>query len=206
MPNEILGYYLNLHPELAGIDIQARRLIYKTKKAIFSYQAAALYHLALPYNGGNALEIGTAYGYSCFFLAKAMPDSKIITLNASESEVQTVRETGILSGFSNVRMLHRVSWKYLKETEVTYNFVFVDGDHNRVRLDFPYFNRLIEGGLILFHDYSPLESERPCPPVYQAVNELSDKLGRQPDILIIDSGNVGMAGFVRQVGEQYEVY
>ena len=54
---------------------------------------------------------------------------------------------------------------------------------------------------MIFHDYSPLGSRRHCPPVFEGVNELAERLGRKPDVLIIDDGQVGMAGFVRQPGE-----
>lgn len=200
-PDQLLAEYLKLHPELAKIEKQARTVIHNTKKAVYPYQAAALYHHAKPYNGGKALEIGTAYGYSCFYLASAMPDSQITTLNASIGEVEAV--TGVLSRFPNVTVLHRVSWEYLGESDGTaeYNFIFVDGDHKRVKNDFPFFNRLITGGLMIFHDYSPLGSRRHCPPVYEAVNDLAIILGRQPDVLIVDDGQVGMAGFIRQSGE-----
>jgi predicted O-methyltransferase YrrM len=202
-PEQLLAGYVELHPELPNIEQMARKVINNTKKAVYPYQAAALYHLAKPYNGGRALEIGTAYGYSCFYLGYAMPDSKITTLNASEGEVMAVKETKVLSRFANVEVLHRVSWEYLKESDGTacYNFIFVDGDHKRVRNDIPYFNRLVDGGLMIFHDYSPLGSKRECPPVYEAVNDLASYLGRKPDVLIVDDGNVGLAGFVRQRGE-----
>jgi predicted O-methyltransferase YrrM len=200
---EWLNYYIELHPELVGLRKQADQLVKNTKKAIWPYQAAALYNLAKPYNGGKTLEIGTAYGYSCFYLASAMPDSQITTLNASIGEVEAVEENKTLAQFPNVEILHRVSWEYFNESNGTaeYNFIFVDGDHKRVRLDFPFFNRLLDGGLMFFHDYSPLGSRRHCPPVYEGINELAEFLGREPDVKVIDDGLVGMAGFVRQPGE-----
>lgn len=199
--DEWLTHYIKLHPELTKLESAARKAIPNTKKAVYPYQAAALYNLAKPYNGGQALEIGTAYGYSCYFLASAMPKSQIVTLNASEGE--WVEDVKILEKFKNVTPLHRLSWDYLAESDGTaiYNFIFVDGDHKRVKNDFPYFNRLIDGGLIIFHDYSPLGSSRECPPVYEAVNELSKLLKREPDVLIIDDKQVGMAGFIRREGE-----
>lgn len=201
--DEWLAHFQSQHKELAKIEYQARKAIPNTKKAVYPYQAAALYHYAKPYNGGWALEIGTAYGYSCFFLASAMPDSQIVTLNASEGE--WVEDVKILERFKNVTPLHRLSWDYLAESDGTavYNFVFVDGDHRPAPLkrDMQYFNRLVTGGLIMFHDYSPAGSGRECPPVYEGVNELAKILGRQPDVLIVDDRQVGMAGFIRKEGE-----
>lgn len=198
-----LEYYLDQHPELIGVEQQARKVVKNTKKAVFAYQAAALYHYAKPYDGGKALEIGTAYGYSGFYLASAMPNSQITTLNASEGEVVAVQQAGVFNKHPNVTILHRISWEFLKEGDGTaeYNFIFIDGDHKRVKNDFPFFNRLVDGGLVMFHDYSPLGSKRHCPPVYEAVNELAEYLGRPPDVLVVDSGEVGLAGFVRQPGE-----
>ncbi len=202
-PNEWLEYYLDLHPELVQIEQAAQQVVKNTKKAVFSYQAAALYHLAKPCNGGKALEIGTAYGYSGFYLASAMPDSEIITLNASEGEIGAVGESGVFADFPNVTNLHRISWEYFKESDGTadLNFIFVDGNHKHVKKDFPFFNRLLDGGLMMFHDYSPLGSRRHCPPVYEGINDLANYLGREPDVLIIDDGDVGMAGFIRQPRE-----
>jgi predicted O-methyltransferase YrrM len=202
-PEEWLKHYTDQHPELVEVERRVRLAVKNTKKAVYPYQAAALYHLARPYNGGQALEIGTAYGYSCFYLASAMPDSRITTLNASIGEVEAVQGNGALSRFPNVEILHRVSWEYLKESDGTaiYNFIFVDGDHKRVRNDLPFFNRLVDGGLMVFHDYSPLGSGRECPPVYEAVNWLADYLGREPDVLVADNKQVGLAGFIRQPGE-----
>lgn len=199
--DEWLAHYVGQHKELTKIEKAARAAVPNTKKAVYPYQAAALYHHAKPYDGGQALEIGTAYGYSCYFLASAMPKSQIVTLNASEGE--WVEDVKILERFKNVTPLHRLSWDYLAESDGTaiYNFIFVDGDHKRVKNDFPYFNRLLTGGLIMFHDYSPLGSGRECPPVYEAVNELAKILKRPPDVLIVDDRQVGMAGFIRGEGE-----
>jgi len=207
MPNKTqeqwLEYYLDQHPELVGVEKKARQLVKNTKKAVYPYQAAALYHHAKPYNGGKALEIGTAYGYSGVYLASAMPDSQITTLNASIGEVEAVQQAGVFAQFPNVKNLHMLSWEYLNEVPTTadYNFIFVDGDHKHVKMDFPWYNRIVTGGLMIFHDYSPLGSKRHCPPVYDGINDLARYLGREPDVLIVDDGGVGMAGFVRRNGE-----
>jgi predicted O-methyltransferase YrrM len=201
--DELLKGFTDSHPELKKLEKQARESVPNTKKAIYPYQAALLYHLAKPYDGGQALEIGTAYGYSCFFLASAMPKSRIVTLNASEGE--WVEDVKILARFPNVTCLHRRSADYFKESDGTaiYKFVFVDGDHRPrpLKEDMQYFNRLLTGGLIIFHDYSPLGSGRECPPVYEGVNDFARLLGREPDILVVDDKQVGMAGFIRKEGE-----
>ena len=204
-PDKWLKYYQGLHPELVEIEKQVHYVVKNTKKAVYSYQAAALYHHAKPFNGGKTLEIGTAYGYSGFYLANAMPNSEIITLNASIGEVEAVKIAGVFNDFPNVQNLHKISWDYFNETasSASFNFIFVDGDHRPKPLikDIQWFNRLVDGGLIMFHDYSPSNSGRACPPVFEAVNNLGEHLGRKPDVLIIDNNNVGLAGFYRQAGE-----
>lgn len=200
--DELLSHYLKLHPELRAIEAQARQACKVTNKAIYPYQAAALYHYAKPHNGSRALEIGTAYGYSCFYLASAMPDSPVVTLNTSSAEVEAAKRT--LAQFRYVEALEFVSWDYYSVTgkfNREYGFIFVDGDHKQIKRDLPWFNRLEVGGLILFHDYSPKDSTRACPPVYRAINEMAKQLGRQPDVLVVDNDKVGLAGFIRQAGE-----
>ena len=205
-PEKWLEYFLGLHPELVKVERQVRQVVKNTKKAIWSYQAAALYHYAKPYNGGKILEIGTAYGYSAFYLASACPDSQITTLNASKGEIAAVEEAGVFSRFNGrVTNLHYKSWDYFQLGDGTadLSFVFIDGDHRPrpIKQDIQFFNRLLDGGMLFFHDYSPLGSRRHCPPVYEAVNDLAEYFGREPDALVIDDGNVGMAGFMRYPGE-----
>lgn len=202
-PKRWLDHYYHFYPELERIEAYASQWVHNRKKAVYPYQAAALYHYARSYDGGEALEIGTCFGYSGYYLAQAMPNSRIVTLNTSLDEIAATRDSGIFSGCPNVEMVNAVSWDYRSEDEV-YNFIFVDGDHNQVALDIPYFNRLTEGGLILFHDYSPYYSTRPCPPVFDAVNEMSGQLKRLPDVMIIDSDFVGLAGFRRREGERID--
>jgi predicted O-methyltransferase YrrM len=122
-----MEHYIKQHPELAAIEKAARQAVKNTKKAVYPYQAAALYHMARPYNGGHALEIGTAYGYSCFFLASAMPDSRITTLNASVGEIEAVAANGTLSQFPKVENLHRIflslSMAITSGSETIYHFL-----------------------------------------------------------------------------------
>lgn len=201
-PEEILATFIKQHPELHSIEQEARAAMRVTNKAVYPYQAAALYHHAKPYNGGRVLEIGTAYGFSCFYIASAMPDSPIVTLNTNADEVKAAQAS--LSRFPNVQVVEFVSWDYFSVTTKfnrEYDFIFVDGDHKQIDRDLAWFNRLSIGGLIMFHDYSPKDSTRPCPPVYRAVNEMGKQLGRKPNILIIDGNKVGLAGFYRQFGE-----
>jgi len=146
--------------------------------------------------GANILEIGTAAGFSASLLAQAAPLATIVTLNPRDWEVATA--TNYLEPWPNVTAVQAVSWDYLD----TYNapeldMVFVDGDHNRIFRDMPWFNLLKVGGLMLFHDYSEVS----CPSVFKTVRNFMLELKRPLDVEIIDSNLIGMAGIVRRDGE-----
>jgi predicted O-methyltransferase YrrM len=193
-------------PEVRYIVEKAHDLVPTSKRQIWDFQAAALFLLAnrVGTPGSHFLEIGTAFGFSATVLALGAPLASITTLNPKATEVPVARQN--LEKFANVTILQVHSWEYLKFYQgPVLDFVFVDGDHERVDLDFPWFNRLRVGGLILFHDYSPGESKRPCEPVFNKVNWFAKTLGRHPDVLIVDSQNVGMAGFYRLEGEKWPI-
>lgn len=155
-----------------------------------TYQVAALFALATQYDGGNILEIGTFIGHSASIMAQAAPRARIVTLNSAAHEVKTARHN--LGQWPNVKVAQAISWDYLDTYDgPPLDMIFVDGDHKRAVKDLPWWAWLADGGLMLFHDYS---RER-CPPVYEAVNGLGKMLGREPDVLIVDDQEIGMAGF-----------
>ena len=195
---DIVRKVMREHHGAQGALKRARANVPFLKREIWPFQAAALYALARPYNkwGNHILEIGTAWGYSCAIMAEACPEADITTLNPKQHEYE--RAVGHLAPYGNVRLIKELSWVYLAHYGgPKLDLVFVDGDHSRVREDFPWWNWVRNGGLMLFHDYSPGESKRPCEPVYDAVNEFGEWLGRKPDVLVIDYREVGMAGFVK---------
>ena len=161
------------------------------KGQLIPYQAAALYALAKQQGGAHFLEIGTYVGYSASLIAQAAPEAKIVTLNPLEHEVKEAQIH--LNQWPNVEIIQAKSWDWLEYYKGPFfNFVFVDGDHGRVREDLPWWDWVVEGGLMLFHDYSPKE----CPPVYNAVNEFFKD---SPDILLMDTEERGMIGFYKEV-------
>ena len=189
-----------------GADAAIARAYTYTKRGkqeVYPYQAAAIYALARQYDrdGAQILELGTYYGFTAAVMAEAAPRANIVTLNPVEWEVADACKG--LARYENVSVVMRHSWDYLKmlAPDWAYDLIFVDGDHKRVRLDLPYWNRLRDGGLFLFHDYTPLGSPRHCPPVFEVVNGFGEFLGRQPDVLIVDNLKVGMAGFYRKAGD-----
>lgn len=179
---------------------KARAAIRWSKREVAPHEAVHLVGFAREVrDGGMILEIGTALGYSAAVMAAAAPWANIITLNPKEHEF--VEATEALRAFPNVTTVMAPSADYLADvsSDIIWDMVFVDGFHNRVAMDFPWFYHLRGGGLMLFHDYSPATAKhRPCAPVYEKVNWMAKTLGRYtPDVLLVDEDQNGLAGFRR---------
>jgi len=162
------------------------------------WQSALLYCLAIQYNrrGGAILEIGTAQGYSAAIMAEAATEARLTTLNPKDSEWTKAREN--LQDWRNATVLKVKSWDYFDQSDQHYDLIFVDGDHGQVERDLVFWERVKPGGLFLFHDYAAEGSARPCQPVYEAVNGFAARLGREPDVLVVDDRGVGIAGFYKE--------
>jgi len=189
--------------------IAAQKLIGAARpdKEVWEEQAAALFVLAHQYDKPTAaiLELGAYHGYSAAVMKLAAPEALVTTLEPDPTNRKITRANVVDLG---VVVQPYQSTAYLELTNGTrakkYDMIFVDGDHKNIRLDLPYFNRLKVGGLFLHHDYSPLESARPCPPVYEALNEFAARLNREPDVLVVDDSGVGLWGMYRRSGETWE--
>jgi predicted O-methyltransferase YrrM len=178
-------------------------------RQMLDWQMYALYGLAWEQcravhprdGGGRVLEIGTGFGSSTYMLSKAWPLVEIVSLTISEREAEQARGFLKRAGMAPVTVLVKSSLDYLAETggRPWRDLIFVDGDHRRAAADLVWFNALKPGGALLFHDYSP----QACPPVYAAVNALGACLGREPDVLLMDTDRIGLAGFYRREGEQW---
>ena len=198
------GTPAELEKTIAGMDIMAELAINNSGHIyaqMLRYQGMALYTLAKLFNleGANILEIGTAAGYSTSLMAQAAPLAQIVTLNNRGKECDEARVT--LEQWPNIEVIQAVSWEFLDTyTGPKLDMVFVDGNHNRVARDMPWFNWLKTNGLILFHDYSVQGS----PIVFDTVNLFAAKLERKLDISIVDSNKVGMAGLFRKDGEKWQ--
>ena len=170
------------------------------------WQMVALYGLAWTKSrfcertGIRLLEIGTGHGSSAYMLAKAAPTAEIVSLTASVREGDLARTFLRGAVGDQVRVLPSRSLAYYAATVgQTWDLIYVDGDHRNCAKDLVWFNRLWDWGLILFHDYSP----KACPPVWDAVGVLGQSLGRAPDVELMDTNGIGMAGFYRKEGEQW---
>jgi len=211
-PDQIIDEVAKTHPEIHTVLAAANGSVRHRRRSIEDFQAAALYVWTRPYNkpGAHILEIGSAYGYSLSIMALACPLAETITgMVPAEKTWERDAANGHLLDLElkNACVLGMKSWDYLADTPDTdrYDVVFVDGDHNRVKRDLPWFNRLNTGGAMIFHDYTPGGApERPCEPVYQAVHEMAKVLGRMPDLLCIKDNGLGMAGFYRYHEETWD--
>lgn len=175
----------------------------RVKLKVLDYQLLALAYLTRPYNDADAriLEIGTGHGGSGLMLAKAAPRARILSLTTSATEAVSAAIYWRQAGCHGIRARVAASWDYLAANDDEFALVFVDGDHNRIARDLPWFNRTRVGGLFLCHDYSPTDSRTPSAIVFAELNRVADILGRPFDVRIVDEGKVGMVGFYRRVGE-----
>lgn len=202
-PDQIIKKLAKELPEIPEMLERVGRRIPWRKRQIADYQAAALYTLVRPYNSPECtiLELGTAQGFSAAVMAEAAPDARIITLNPDNNEATSARYN--LRYYPNVTVVEALSWDYLKMWRGPgFDVIFVDGDHKRVRQDLPWWDHLLPGGAFLFHDYSPEGTYRECPPVFEALNEWAEAMQHPFDVLVVDDGGVGFAGFYKPIADE----
>jgi predicted O-methyltransferase YrrM len=175
------------------------------KRKILDYQMIALYALAKGANrpGARILEIGTGHGGSGYMLGHAAPLASIVSLTTNPAEKAEAERFWHWAGIGNASVTVGASWDYLETAQGLFDFVFVDGDHNRIARDLPWFDRLKVGGLLLCHDYSPNDSRTPSGIVFEQLGIMRDHLGRPFDVSLIDEGKVGMVGFYRRKGDTW---
>lgn len=191
------------YPEIVTVMAQVDQDVPYLKRQISPYQGALLYWLFRPSWGQHILEIGTAWGYSAAILAWAAgPWGQVTTLNPKGHEVERAREH--LADYETVSIIQTRSDEYWAQSDgAEYGGLFVDGDHEHVSRDFPYLNRVKVGHPIVFHDYSPEGSWRPCGSVYDQINDdLAARLGRLPDLVIEEPDHTGLAIYYRREGDQ----
>lgn len=172
------------------------------KREIRDYEAALLYVMAQQYNqpGANFVEIGTCWGWSAAVMAAAAPQASITTCTPNPNHVKIARRN--LARYPQVQVVEARSVELLPEfADNCLALVFVDGDHKAVRDDLPWYNKLMEGGLKIHHDYCPPDTPvRPCRWVWDALNDFGARM-HAPDVLLVDADREGMAGWYRRAGE-----
>ena len=203
---ELLGTLVAAFPAWTNVERRVRTLVGPPhKKEVWVEQAAAIAMLAAQCNraGANVLEIGANRGFTAGIMKIAAPHARVTTLEPDKLRRRSARQN---IGRISVSVRPETSTAYLEltaDSDVRYDLIFVDGDHKHIRADLPWWNRLAVGGLFLHHDYSPPESSRPCPPVWEALNEFAAKMGREPDVLVVDDSGTGLWGMYRREGEAW---
>lgn len=163
---------------------------------VLPYQAALLYWLAEEYNqdGARILEIGTYQGYSTSILAQAAPRAQITSLNPSGPEMAQARVN--LVDYRNITLLPHRSWDFYAAGPERLEMIFVDGYHKQAARDLIWWNRLVHGGLMLWHDSTVAGSGY----IVLAIDKLLAHVKKLvPDVRVIDSNGIGMAGIYADV-------
>ncbi len=172
------------------------------KREIRLHEAAILYVLTRQFNLSEAhiFEIGTCHGWSASVLAEAAPLAHIVTCTPKRAHVEHARQN--LRFYPNVKVVETKSVDLLDLYHGSeLDMIFVDGDHDNVADDLPWYNWLRTDGLMLHHDYTPPEAPvRPCRSVWEALNAFQ-KATHPMDVLLVGQDQEGMAGWYRQKGK-----
>jgi len=171
----------------------------KARAQMLPWQMVALYGLTLDWRPRRILEVGAGLGTSAWMMAQAQRTAEIVTLSINPTEATLAqRLLNSVGAQARVEVCASVDYYRLHNYE-RWDLIYIDGDHRACCADLPWFNSLNPGGLMLFHDYSPAI----CPPVYEAVSALAMVSGGVLDVELIDADGIGMAGVVRQEGEEW---
>jgi len=144
------------------------RMVYMTKflsvskiarsSSINRKSGELLFRLAASLQPSSVLELGTALGISTLYMAKAVPDAKIVTIEGCAAKVEVARANFYKLSATNIEVctgrfdtqLHDVLEKTGKP-----DFVFMDG-HHQYRPTLEYFRQILnhshEGTVIVLDD------------------------------------------------------
>jgi len=173
------------------------------KREIWAYQAALVYTCASQYNraGAEIMEFGTCWGWSAAVIANAAPLAKLVTMTPNPNHAKI--SSGQLARYKNVKVLDWKSTDLLASyTGPKLDMLFVDGDHDNIALDMPWWNWIKDGGLMLHHDYTPKGAPRQTPVVYAELERFKAFIGRGPEVIVIDDQGTGMAGWYKRKGDK----
>jgi predicted O-methyltransferase YrrM len=168
---------------------------------ISRHEAAALFLLAGRYNtpDSHILELGTCWGYSAAIMAEGAPQASIVTLEPVDDRYN--HALAALRHWPNVQVLQMKSWTYLDAyAGPPLDMVFVDGYHGMVIWDLPWWNWIKVGGLMAFHDYTPLDMACNTGCSYEAI-EACRQAFREFDVFIMTDRRQGFVGWVKGEGE-----
>lgn len=144
-------------------------------------ETAVLRELAA--DAGEALEVGSAYGYSAIVMAKAGANVTAVDPHAGELAGSLPQMTGNLAAYGvadRVNVIVAPSQQALPTLEFgIFGLVFIDGDHREETVvhDVTWARKLLRpGGVLLCHDWD----EGTCPGVRAALERL---LGPPPELV-----------------------
>ncbi len=197
-PEAIIEFLSFDYPEVTFVLDEAGKSTQKFKGSIQPYQAAILYWLVSKHvsSYGKILEVGTGLGYTSWVMSAATPTANITTLNPSLNERLIAKE--VLNGF-HVDVLAHTSREFFELDETKYDLIFIDGDHNDIAFDCKWYDRLAPDGLIIFHDYSPIDAWSPQPIVFNYLNKMKDTKWGPENYLFVDNGKVGMIAWQQTI-------
>ena len=193
-----------MYPDWSDLNAIVRQHVGPAnKREVWEEQCVVLAMCASQYNrvGARILEIGANRGMSACVMQLAAPQADVTTLEPHRKRRDIVRTN--IAGIG-VHVRPETSTAFLDVDDCTYDMIFVDGDHDHVRADLPWYNRLAIGGLFLHHDFSPDGSSRPTQPLFEALTEFWRVLDHAPEVLVRDLTGTGIAGWYRQAGEVWD--
>lgn len=202
----LLRKLVALFPGWSDLEEEARAYVGgPNKKEVWVEQAVALAILAKQYDRPSAhiLEIGASRGYTACVMQLAAPQAQITTLEPHRGRREEARAA--IQGRLGVNVRPHGSGAWLEHAiaeGLSYDMIFVDGDHKHVALDLPFWNLLRRNGLFVHHDYSMPGSKRECPPVYDNLNIFVEEMNLPFHVLVEDETGVGLAGSYRTAMKQ----
>lgn len=182
------------HPEIYSVLNEAGRRVPDRKQSIRRYQAALLYLFAAQYDDQTIVDLGTRVGYSACILRMAAPTARIFTVDTNAQALEVAERN--LADFDNIQYVHMPSWDFAeKANDGKIGLVFVDADHTKIDRDLIWWPKIMQGGLMLFHDYTPSK----FPVVAEVVDGLADVQheGAGPDIVCMGMRGEGLAGIYK---------
>jgi predicted O-methyltransferase YrrM len=104
-----------------------------------------LSNLAAEYGKPGVVEFGTSFGISTMYMASAVPDSVVYTMEGSPAVAEIAATNFHEGGFENINLLIGPFCKMLPEiadSSVKPGLVFIDGNHRREPV-LEYFNKMV---------------------------------------------------------------
>jgi len=93
-----------------------------------------LYNIAHHYRPKNTLELGTSLGIGTLHLGIGNPEGQVHTVEGCPNTQAIAREHLDKTGIKNIHFYNQSFEDFLKQTDIIYDLVFLDGDHRGNKL------------------------------------------------------------------------